>query len=76
MKIFITLTALLSCEAVKAPSLICPQSWQLLKRKVVSFTKKLFLLSLVVLITWPGLFQFGEHDLELHLAHASFFFQC
>ena len=32
--------------------------------KIVSFSKKLFLLSLLVLIEQPGLSLFSEHELE------------
>ena len=35
-----------------------------IKTKVVSFSKKLFLLSLLVSIELPGLFRSSEHDLE------------
>ena len=35
-----------------------------IKTKLVSFSKKLFLLSLLVSIALPGLFQSSEHDLE------------
>ena len=35
-----------------------------IKTKIVSFSKKLFLLSLLVSIARPGLSLFSEHDLE------------
>ena len=35
-----------------------------IKTKVVSFSKKLCLLSLLVSIALPGLFRSSEHDLE------------
>ena len=39
------------------------QDLGVIKTKTVSFSKKLFLLSLLVSITWPGFSLFSEHDL-------------
>ena len=36
----------------------------IIKTKIVSFSKKMFLLSLLVLIAWPGFSLFNEHDLK------------
>ena len=42
-----------------------------IKTKLVSFSKKLFLLSLLVSITQPGFSLFTEHDLERPLVHTN-----
>ena len=42
-----------------------------IKAKIVSFSKKLFLLSLLVSIAPPGFSLFSEHDLEWPLARAN-----
>ena len=39
------------------------QDLGIIKTKIVSFSKKLFLLSLLVSIAWPGFSLFSEHDL-------------
>ena len=61
MKIFFCSTALLSCEAVKVTSARAKTKNTVLKTKIVSLSKKPFLL---VSIAWPGSFRFSEHDLE------------
>ena len=42
-----------------------------IKTKIVSLSKKLFLLPLLVSIALPGFSLFSEHDLEWPLARAS-----
>ena len=61
MNIFLGSTALLSCEAVKVTSVRAKTKNTVMKTKIASLSKKLFLL---VSIAWPGSFWFSEHDLE------------
>ena len=47
------------------------QDLGVIKTKIVPFSKKLFLLSLLVSIARPGFSLFSEHDLELAPAPAN-----